>query len=69
MFKQEVECLVLPGVLDLENGSEWWTQYFAQPKHKSYLVRFLIDFRNLNQQLKQTPYPMPKTNDILFKIR
>ena len=60
MFKKEVERLVLLGVLEVANYSEWGSPYFAQPKLKSNRVRFLSDFRNLNKQLKRKPYPMPK---------
>ena len=40
MFKKEVECLVILGVLDLEHNSEWRAPSFAQPKPKSNQVRF-----------------------------
>ena len=67
MFKKEVERLVLLGVLEVENDSEWGAPYFAQPKNKSNRVRFLSDFRNLNKQLKRKPYPMPKINEMVLK--
>ena len=38
------------------------------PTHKSNWVRFISDFRNLNKQLKQKPYPMPKNNEMLLKL-
>ena len=68
MFKKEVECLVLIGVIEVANDSEWGSPYFAHHKPKSNRVRFLSDFRNLNEQLKQKPHPMPKTNEILLKL-
>ena len=68
MFKKEVEILVLLGVLEVENYSELVAPSFAQPKTKSNRVNFLSDFSNLNKQLKQKPYPMPKINEILFKL-
>ena len=34
MFKQEVENLVVLGVLQLENESEWVAPSFAKPKPK-----------------------------------
>ena len=61
MFKKEVEYLVLLGVLEVANDSEWGDSYFAQPKPKSNQVRFLSDFRNPNKLFKKL-YPMPKTN-------
>ena len=60
MLKTEIECLVIPGVLEVANDSEWGDPYFAQHKPKSNRVRFLSDFRNLNKQLKRKLYPMPK---------
>ena len=66
--KNEVERLVLLGVLDVVNDSEWVALYFVQHKPKSNWVRFLSDFRNLNKHLNQKPYPMPKINEMLFKL-
>ena len=67
MFKKEVERLVLLVLLNVANDSEWGDQSFAQPKPKSNRVRLLSDFRDLNKQLNQKPYPMPKTNEMLLK--
>ena len=69
IFKKEVERLVLLGVFGVANDSEWGATYFAQPKPKSNQVRFLSDFRNLNKQLNQKPYPMPKINEMLLKLQ
>ena len=68
MFKKEVESLVLLGVLKVENYSEWGAPSFSQPKIKLNRVHFLSYFRNLNENLKRKPYPMPKINEILFKL-
>ena len=68
MFKNEVERLVLLGVLEVANSSNWGAPSFSQPKPESNRVRFLIDFRNLNKQLKRKPYPMPKINEMLLKL-
>ena len=69
MFEKEVERLVLLVVPEVANGSEWGAPSFAQLKPKSNLVRFLSDFRNLNKQLKQKLYPMPKINEVLLKLK
>ena len=53
MFQNEVEHLVLLGVLEVANDSEWGYPYFAQYKPKSNQVSFISDFRNLNKQLKK----------------
>ena len=68
MFKNQFERLALLGVIELENYSEWGARSFAEPKPKSNQVRFLSEFRNLNKQLKQKPYPMPKINEILLEL-
>ena len=49
MFKKEVENLVLLGVLEVVNDSEWGTPSFTQPKPKSNIVSYLSDFSNLNK--------------------
>ena len=41
---------------------------FAQPKPKPNWVSFLSDFSNLNKQLKQKPYPIPKINEMLLTL-
>ena len=64
-----VDRLFLLGVLEVVNDSEWGDPYFAQPKSKLIRVHFLSDFRDLNRQLKQKPYPMPKINEMLLKLK
>ena len=68
IFKQEVEHLVVLGVLELGNYSEWVAPSFVKPKPKSNQVHFLIEFRNLNKQLNQKQYPIPKINEMLLKL-
>ena len=51
------------------NHSEWRDPSFAQPKPKSKQLCFLSDYRNLNKQLKQKTYPMPKINEMLLKLK
>ena len=57
MFKQEVENLVILGVLELANDSEWVAPSFAKTIPKSNQVHFLSEFRN---QLNKKQYPTPK---------
>ena len=52
MFKKEMGILVLLGVLEKSNDSEWWAPYFAHTKPKTDKVHFLSDFRNLNKAIK-----------------
>ena len=68
MFKRVVAFLLLLGVLEVENDSEWIAPSIAQLKPLKNRVSFLSDFRNLNKQLKQKPYPMQKINEILLKL-
>ena len=53
MFKQEVEHLVILGVLELANDSEWVAPSFAKPEPKSNQLQFLSEFSNINKQLEQ----------------
>ena len=68
MFKQEVEYLVILGVLELANYSEWVAQYFAKTKPKSNQLHFLSEFRNLNKQLNQRQYLLPKINEMFLEL-
>ena len=68
MFKHEVEHLLLLGVLELANNSEWVAPYFSKTKTKSNQVQFLSYFRNLDRQLKQKQCPMPRINEMLLKL-
>ena len=67
-FFKEVERLVLLGVLEVANDSEWGASSFAQTKHKLNLVRFLSESRNQDKKLKRKPYPIPKINEMLLKL-
>ena len=50
MFNRVVGGLVILGLLEVANDSEWGSPSFAEPKPKSNIVCLLSDFRNLNQQ-------------------
>ena len=69
MIKKEVKHLFLLGVLEIANNSEWVAPYFAQHKPKLNRVHFLSDLRNIKKQLKRKPYPMPKINEMLLKLK
>ena len=58
MFKKEVECFVLLGILEVANDSEWGDPYFAKTKPRSNQIHYLRYLRNLNKKLKQKPYPI-----------
>ena len=68
MFKQGVEDLVILGVLELSNDSEWVAPYFVKTIPKSNQVNFLSEFRNLNKQFTKKQYTMPKIDEMLLKL-
>jgi transposase InsO family protein len=67
ILRNEVERLVKLGVLRRVNRSEWAAPTFIIPK-KDGTVRFISDFRQLNQRIKRKPYPLPKIQDLLLKL-
>ena len=67
-FRKYFERLVSLGVIEEANDPEWGAPSFAQPKVKTNRVIFLSEFRNLNRQLKQNLYLMPKILEMLLKL-
>jgi hypothetical protein len=49
------------------SDSEWAAPTFIIPK-KNGTVRFTLDFRRLNEELKRKPYPIPKIAQMLQEI-
>ena len=66
--KVEMDRLTKIGVFNKNYDSEWAAPTFVQPK-KTGDVGILTDFRKLNEQLKRTPYPLPKIAELLRKLR
>ncbi len=66
-FKKELDRLVKLGVLEKVQQSEWGTPTFIIPK-KDNEVRFISDFRRLNQKIKRKPYPLPRISDTLQQL-
>ena len=66
-LKKEIERLVALGVLRKCSDSEWGCPTFIIPK-KNGTVRFISDFRKLNEQLKRKPYPIPKIAEMLQEL-
>ena len=64
-FKTELDRLVKIGVLRKDHESLWSSPSFIIPKPGNKTVRFLSDFRKVNQQLVRKPYPIPKIMDIM----
>jgi len=66
-LRMEVDRLCQLGVLKRVNRSEWGAPTFIIPK-KDGTVRFISDFRQLNQRIKRQPHPIPKIQDLLLKL-
>ena len=66
-FKNEAERLCKVGVLRKINRSERAAPTFSIPK-KDCLVQSISDFCKLNKYIEQKPYPIPKIQDLLFKL-
>ena len=66
-LKTEVNRLVSIGVLIRKNNSEWVAPTFIIPK-KNGTLHFLYHFIELNKKIKSKPFPIPKTQDLLFKL-
>ena len=64
VFKKDLDRLESLGVLEKTNDSEWGSPSFIIPK-KNGTVRFISDFRRLNQKIKRKPYPLPRISDTL----
>ena len=67
-FKQELNRLEALKVIKKVNRSQWGAPTFLIPK-KDSTVRFISDFRELNKRILRQPYPIPKTQDILLRLK
>ena len=67
VFKKDLDRLEKLGVLERTNESEWGSPTFIIPK-KNGTVRFISDFRRLNQKIKRKPYPLPRISDTLQQL-
>ena len=65
--RKEVEILHQIGLSKKENCSYWGAPTFIQPK-KNGTVRFLSNFRKLNQRIRRKPLPIPKVQDMLLNL-
>ena len=66
VFKQELDCLVRIGVLERAKRSEWIAGTFITAQ-KDGRVRWITDFRGLNQSLKRHVYPLRRISDIITR--
>ena len=67
-LKMECERLVEWNILKKINDSEWAAPMFTISKPDGTL-RSLADFRELNKRIKRKPFPIPKIQDMLQKLR
>ena len=58
-LKKEGNRLIEIGVLNKINNSQWAATTFIIPK-KNGTVRFISDFRELNETIKRKPFPIHK---------
>lgn len=69
-LQKEVNRLVELGVLEVVEGKKagpWCAPSFIIPK-KDGRVRFITDYRQLNQRMRRKPWPMPHIADLLQDI-
>ena len=66
-FKKELLRLVEIGVLTPVQQSEYGTPVFIIPK-KEGTVRFLTDYRRINQGIVRKPYPIPRISETLQQM-
>ena len=66
-LKREVERLVRIGVLRKNPMAKYSVPSFIIPK-KDGTVRFVSDFRKVNQILERAPFPTPRIKDLLESL-
>ena len=67
-LKVELDRLIKLGVLKQINASEWAAPTFIISK-KNATVWFISDFCQLNKCIKHKPFPIPKIQDLLLKLK
>ena len=67
LLRDEVQRLTKLGVLKRINRSEWAAPSFPRPKQNN-TIRFISDFRKLNECLIRHPFPIPHIPELLQKL-
>ena len=67
LLRAEVDRLCKLGVLRRANESEWAAPSFGVPK-KNGQIRFVSDFRRLNQFIVRRPFPLPSIPETLRRL-
>ena len=60
--RNEIQRLLDLGVLRRANISEWAAPSFGMPK-KNQQIRFVSDFRRLNEHIIRKPFPLPSIHE------
>ena len=68
-LKDEIRRLEQYGVLRKINRSEWGMPSFTIVKKDGVTLRSIADLRELNKRLKRKPYPIPKIQELLLKLK
>ena len=63
----EVNRWINKDVLKSKNNAKWAASTFIIPK-KNGRVCFISDLRELNIRFERKPFPIPKMQDLLFKL-
>ena len=67
-LREEIDRLVGYGVLRKINRSEWASPMFTVTKPDSTL-RSIADLRELNKRIRRKPFPIPKIQELLHKLK
>ena len=67
-FQKELQRLIKLGVLEKNSDSQWASPSFIIAK-KNNQVKFLTDFRQVNDVLLRKPYPIPKILDMMQTLQ
>ena len=67
IFRKEIKRLVEIGLLTPLHQSQYSTPVFIIPR-KEGTVRFIMDYRRLNQKLVRRPYPVPRIGETMQKL-
>ena len=68
-LKDEIKRLENYGVLRKINHSEWGMPSFTIVKKDGITLRSIADLRELNKRIKRKPYPIPKIQELLLKLK
>jgi hypothetical protein len=67
-LRAEIERLVSYGVLQKVNRSEWASPMFTVT-NKDQTIRYIADLREVNKRIGHKPYPIPKIQELLHKLK